>query len=274
MKVCVVSSASRSDLLRTCASVCAMASRTLVVVDPWTFDFASPEPLAGDDVLLRLDPGGLAARVERHLFRPDLRTLHRTPLGPLQVTNDLAFHLRRAGVPMPLPWPVTHDDPDVLNRAVDALGGFPVLVSPHGGCAGTGVLVAWNDADLAGIVRHFDVDAGSALLFAMPPAGALWRVTVVDDAVVLACQGLWDGHPATVPELGAASAPHAVPQVVVAHAAQAARAVGLRAATVDVLVADDAPLVIDVGGALELCAVHHAPDVLARLLEALCASSP
>jgi hypothetical protein len=163
---------------------------------------------------------------------------------------------------------------------------------------GTGALVAWNDADLVGTVRHFASEGRSCVLFAYPPAGELWRVTVLDNAILVAAHEPWDGHPATVPcfdliggeetHLGDKTAKPvfsstfdtsfttAVPTHVQQLAARVAMAMGLRAVSVDVLVADDAaPLVIDVRFPVDLTELFDVGeatgvDLLARVLEALC----
>jgi hypothetical protein len=278
MKVCVV--AGTHDVLQRCAAVCAGVGVELLAIDPWDFDFRASPVLDDGDALLRLDLTPMGGRVERSLFRPGLRTLHRSPLGPLQVINDPAFHLRRAGLPMQQPWPVTHHGTSVLLNAVAHLGGFPVVVSGHGTCVGTGVLVAWNDADLLGIVRHVASDDRSCVLFAYPPAGEVWRVTVLDDALLVAAHGPWDGHPATAPCFDDVASFTSTAPVTVQHlATKAAMAMGLRAASVDVLVPEgnDAPLVVDVGALdlTDLVDVGEAVgvDVIARVMHALCGTA-
>jgi hypothetical protein len=277
MKVCVVAGAQDGELEERCAAVCAAAGIELVAIDPWMFDFSNVLALDDGDVLLRLDMTASGARVERYLFRPGLRTLHRTPLGPLQVINDPAFHLHRAGVPLLRPWPVTQLAPSVLSGAVEHLGGFPVVVSGHGACVGTGALVAWSDADLVATVRHFASEGKSGVLFAYPPAGELWRVTVLDEALLVCAHEPWDGHPATVPCFDDPTAfTTAVPGSVQRLASQVAMAMGLRAVSVDVLDVEGAdPLVIDVRFPLDLAELFDVGeaagiDVLARVLEALC----
>lgn len=281
MKVYVVASVHDTALLERCAAICAELDVTLQVIDPWTFDFCAPPLLDEGDALLRFELSTTGARVERHLFRPGLRTLHHTPLGPLHIVNDPAFHLRRAGVPMQKPWPVTQHASSVLHAAVEGLGGFPVVVSGHGTCVGTGALVAWNDADLLGTVRHLASTGHSCVLFAYPPAGELWRLSVLDGELLVAAHEPFDGHPATVPCFDdPATFTNSAPHHLVQLAVQAARAMGVRAATVDVLdvisLVDGAgtPLVLDIASPLdlhELIDVGGATgvDVLARVVRAL-----
>jgi cyanophycin synthetase len=160
--------------------------------------------------------------------------------------------LRAAGVPVPQGRPVA-DAADAWEAAQEV--GLPVAVRPRHGSHRRGI--RWGLSARADILAAYEHarQEGSAVLVERSVAGAEWRLLVVGERVVTAVRR----HPAPGANAAAPDATEPVHPEVAARAVDAARAVGLEVAGVDLVAADVARPLEDQGGAV--VRVHPRPNL-------------
>jgi hypothetical protein len=206
-------------------------------VDARAWDPADPRPVPGD-ALYCAASSRWAARLEAELAAPGVSTVWRGAPGGPHHQRPLLVH---AGVPTAPHVVIGGADRGVLRRAVDSLGGFPLVAKVPGGQAGVGVMLAES---LAGLYSLADLLAADGRVWDLMAfvRGMAWRAVVVGDEVVAA-------HPAAVPADDFRSGPGrrdiaAVPPVVHDLAVPAAVAIGASFGGVDLIVADDGRAVV------------------------------
>lgn len=115
----------------------------LVPVVVEDFDFTRVPEIAPGDGLYRVATGGAACRVEQLLLNPGVVSLYTDPMvGIGKLDNVVACSVvhQQAGLPI---IPTVFDLPQdrtQLQNAVDALGGFPIIIKAMGGSHGVGVM--------------------------------------------------------------------------------------------------------------------------------------
>lgn len=146
----------------------------------WNWDI---DPVPGD-ALYRSSPLGPAFRLERGLAVEGMATFYPT-VEEIHVgvrTNYSAF--RFAGLPVPDAVVVVGSDPEGLHRAVERLGGFPLVVKVPGWSTGIGVIRVETFASLQPLVQYLISRRSAPMLMEYVDLVAAHRLTVIGDAVV------------------------------------------------------------------------------------------
>jgi len=112
----------------------------LVLVHPETFDYSAVLTLEDGDMLYRARVGDQAALVERLLVHDGVATMYVDSSSVTRPLVDRPLALEKRGVPIV---PTVHSvsrDRAQLDRSVEKLGGYPVIVKEIGGSHGVGVM--------------------------------------------------------------------------------------------------------------------------------------
>lgn len=294
MRILVLTRGLASHSTRRLKEVGARRGHQVQAVDPATVTLgvtaaglavqAERGPLAAVDVVMprfgpKLTRGGLATA--RELVRagataintPEAHALARDKLAASQV-------LRAAGVPQPPTAFVTRSRD--VRRALDMVGGPPVVVKALEGLGGRGVLLARGAEAAASIVETLTGTNDPVLVqrFVAEAAGRDLRVLVVGGEPVAAMRrhappGDFRANAA----LGARLEAAAPDGRTIDLARAAARALGLDIAGVDILEPADGPLVLEVNASpgfegLEAASGVDVADAIIRHLEARVARGP
>jgi hypothetical protein len=140
-----------------------------------------------------LDPGwGLynasadedAGEAEQQLWQPGVGSFHLD--GPYVSRPGTLRALARAGVTVPRSAPARPGDLPRLNRIIDALGGFPVVVKIGGGEGGIGTLRADSMPALRGLLDLAWSRGDLPRLLAWIPDAMHWRVIVLNGRALTA----------------------------------------------------------------------------------------
>lgn len=143
-------------------------------------------PLAPGSLLYCVSTTPAAARVERQLWQPGVRTFYRDAEGPFGLVLDPLRRLARAGLPVPRSVVLEPGGSVALDDLVAWLGGFPVVVKAPGGEGGVGTMRADSMPALRGLVDLLCARGLPATLLAYVPDAMHLRVVVVGDRAVTA----------------------------------------------------------------------------------------
>jgi RimK family alpha-L-glutamate ligase len=110
-----------------------------ITINPQTFDFTAENPLQPGDALYRIAPGKAARVIERFLMRDDIATLYQNNDRTFFESDNILLY-KKHGVPVPKTIPYLRNDREFLKKAVEYLGGFPVILKAMGGSHGVGVM--------------------------------------------------------------------------------------------------------------------------------------
>lgn len=185
-----------------------------------------------------------ALRAVERLWHPQVGTVFRGPLGPLQIVpcQPRAFEL--GGVPVPRWVPLLDARIASLERAAHVLGGFPLVARHAGGSCGFGIvqidsligLRSWAD---------FVVSRGMYAELVEMVRGTNWRVAVAGGRVVGHCRNLLrerDFRSMSPTDPADYVAP--LPEPVAAAALAAVHAIDAHIGGVDVIETDEGRVVV------------------------------
>lgn len=169
---------------RVLREACESRGVTYEEVDARKFDFIDAAPLPPGTMLYRPATTTLAMRVEQALVGPKVATFYREPDGPFrEIGPDLPI-FERAGLPVPrYTWGHTSDRA-TLRKAVDHLGGLPIVMKFAGGQGGVGVLRIDTLAGLFSTMDHARSSGRIPVLQTYIPDATHWRCIVVGREVV------------------------------------------------------------------------------------------
>lgn len=252
-----------NDLLR---DACAARAIDYVEVLPAFFDYeSSPRPGCGD-LLFRGAVDPVAWRLEQALAHPGVAGFAADPL--VACTNPLEAFARNG-----LPTPRTVYSADVgraqLDRHVDYLGGFPVVLKTPGGV----VRVDSRES----LYSVMDYMGGAPLLMAFVDHAAAWRLLVVGDGIADAevrYPSEADFRAGAAP--AGAPAPVDPPEQALRLALQAARVLGLEFGQADILLARSGqPVLIGFESPCDFAARQHegGTDIAGRMVDHLAAKA-
>lgn len=150
------------------------------------FDFTIQPPLSPGELLYRPAVSLAAIRVEQFLAAAGATTFYADRDGAFFVPTAAPWIFERAGLTVPRSLPCLSRDRQALQRCVDYLGGYPVVVKVPGGEGGVGVMLAESSRSLFALVDHLLESGRSPWLSAFIDDAEHWRVIVVGDAAVVA----------------------------------------------------------------------------------------
>ena len=160
-----------------------------VLVNPFHFDFTDPEslPRSGDAVyrsLARTAGNGLSRTVERWLLHEQVATFYTSYERALsQWPQSYVIHAKH-GLPQPLTvWNVPRDR-QLIDRYVDFVQGYPVIIKITGGSHGVGVLKADSASSLYSIIDYLHGINTPAIIRQFIHARHSARFIVLGDKVV------------------------------------------------------------------------------------------
>ena len=204
-------------------------------------------PLPVGSLLYRPATSARALMLAERLWQPGVATVYRGAYGPLSPVVAPTAALLLAGVPIPHTLVPTSLAPDRLLAAVDALGGFPVVIRYAGMSGGRGIVRADSMPALASLLEHAHATGSTPELVAYVANATPWRVVVIGDRAVAAMRGVVpSGDFRSRESDDAADYTTEVPAALTEPAVAAACALEVHAAGVDLLMpASGAPLVLE-----------------------------
>lgn len=193
----------------------------------------------------RIGPGDLiyrpavslaAIRVEQLLWSSDLASFYLDPLGPFFHADAYPLMFQAQGLPYPRTLPVMSVTREAIDAAVEALGGYPVVVKALGGEGGVGVMRFHGGDSLRPTLEYLLSIGVRPYLSAFVDQAVHWRVVVVGDRAVAAYRNTpLDDDFRTIASLDPADFTSTPSEALSDLALRAARAVRVDMAGVDIL---------------------------------------
>lgn len=143
-------------IVRLLMQACQARGIEFVSLDPTSFDYASHKPWSEPVLLYTISPTPEAHLLQHFLITPVVSTFFRvshrsySEMGGLRA---ITIH-EKAGIPMPKTVFVVSKDRHLLRHAIDAVGGFPVVVKVTGGSHGAGVVKVDSFATFFSLVDY------------------------------------------------------------------------------------------------------------------------
>jgi glutathione synthase/RimK-type ligase-like ATP-grasp enzyme len=183
---CVTDATVPATTTELLAAACAARGVTCVPVDAGRFDPCEEVELPAGAMLFRPAVSSAAVRVEQALYGDGLATFYAD--GEALFFDGAAAPLlfARRGLPIPRTITLLHNDRAQLRRAVERVGGLPVVVKVPGGEGGVGVMLLESFASLASVLDHLFAAGRAPQLMAYVADAAHWRVVVVGSRAVAA----------------------------------------------------------------------------------------
>ncbi|MDP3997521.1 MAG: hypothetical protein U1C49_00365 [Candidatus Andersenbacteria bacterium] len=140
---CITYPEKNRNILRYLREACDKRKIDFKIISPDEFDYTAPPEIAPGDLVYRVSISSDAMSVENFLLREDTITFYSNFDRALSTYAyyhyDFSVHAK-AGLPIPKTIYHLPKNRDLLRRAVDYLGGFPVIVKVLGASHGVGVM--------------------------------------------------------------------------------------------------------------------------------------
>lgn len=180
MRFCLVSEAGVPDESRELLSdACADRGIPFETVIAKSFDFNPARRLAPGDLLYRAAVSVAGARTEQFLYAPGVATFHSDPGGVYFAAENQTILAEGAGVPMPRTVYLASSAAALLEKQVERVGGFPVVVKVLGRSSGIGVMRADSMPALRSLVDFSLAQGHNPLLCEFVRDALHWRVVVL-----------------------------------------------------------------------------------------------
>jgi hypothetical protein len=140
VRFCCISDNLPDETPRLLREACRHRHIEFLEIDAAAFDFDPGGRLGPGDLLFRPSASLRSQRVEQFLYAAGVATLYRRPDDLFRDVVTPRWVLERAGIRMPKGLFCSSGDRLLLQRHVEALGGFPVVVK-LGGEAGRGTML-------------------------------------------------------------------------------------------------------------------------------------
>jgi hypothetical protein len=202
------------------------------------------QPQAGD-AMYRSTGTAIGVRIELDLYTDGMATFYADRERLLMAARNPLFALREAGIPVVRALSAVPMEPVQMQKAVDDLGGFPIVVKVLGGHTGIGVMRIETPAALQVLLPLLARKNKWPVLMEFFPLVAAHRLTVIGDGV----HGPYTKRPSpddfrTNAEESIDEGPFEPRQEIVDLCLQTARAVRLEFGGVDILEDGEGRLVV------------------------------
>lgn len=155
-------------------------------IDPVGFPFDANDKAGTEDLVYRPAISPAAIRVEQFLCTKDCTTFYERSDGHFFSAFGGPEMFTANDIPIPRTFYVLSAARDDLDRSVEALGGYPVILKVLGSSGGIGVMRADSSPSLYSIVDYALAQGTTPILAAYVPASIHWRVIVVGDRAIAA----------------------------------------------------------------------------------------
>lgn len=177
--------ASALDRVAIIESACARAATPVTTMDSLAIDYGDLPRLAPGDMLFNAGRGSI--RLETLLTRPHVttfRTCGATRFTDNADTTAYCAIIEAMGLPQPRTIHRLPRDYEGLARAVQALGGFPIVVKVVGGTMGIGVIVVESMRSLRSIADYLRTTRDEFILRQFIPAAHVARLVVLGERII------------------------------------------------------------------------------------------
>ena len=178
------------ETLRLLRAACDARAVEVLLIDASAFAFEPDVGLAVGDMLYTPGINAAATLVEQFLSHEGVATFRTAAYDAFRPVQNQALFLQQRGIPTPRMLPLIHAGRERLRRAVEELGGLPLVAKTPGGSRGIGVVRIDTVAGLFSLADLLTAEGRGAWLCAYVSPAVHWRVIVVGDRAVAAYRNL------------------------------------------------------------------------------------
>lgn len=177
--------ASALDRCQIVQGACERAGVPFVGLDSLEIDYSDLPRLQPGDMLFNAGRGSI--RLETLLTRPHVATFRTCGAARFTDNSDTTAYcaiIEAMGLPQPRTIHRLPRDNAGLRRAVEALGGFPVVIKVVGGTMGVGVMIVESMRSLRSIADYIRTTGDEFILRQFIPASHVARLVVLGEHIV------------------------------------------------------------------------------------------
>ena len=217
-----------------------------VVAD--SFDFTNVAPLGAGDLLYRRSVAKTARACEQMLVGEGCATFYKEWNQVFTARSSSFYKHTHEGLPAIPSYPTLPENRELLMKAVDHLGGFPIILKVLGNSKGVGVIKIDSEEGLRSTVDYLAKDTSSRfMLRKFVPHQYYGRLIVVGDSVVASNRTFvpkGDFRSNTADNVDENREPYTFSEELQAMVVRSVESVGLEFAGVDLLFDDDGSVYI------------------------------
>lgn len=165
-------------------NACAELGVTFLMHDIRTLDLATLPTLGTNDLLYRASTGDKATRAEKIMSNPTCASFYTNWTSVFNSRGCSYFLHEKTDIPVIPSVPFIPESVEGIQKAVEQLGDFPVIVKVLGGSHGVGVIRVDSLPSLISLLDYLRSKKTSILLRKYVPHRYYGRLVVVGDAVV------------------------------------------------------------------------------------------
>jgi hypothetical protein len=177
--------ASALDRVAIVGAACQRAQTDFQAMDSLAVDYADLPRLRPGDMLFNAGRGSI--RLETLLSRPHVATFRTCGAARFTDNSDTTAYcaiIEAMGLPQPRTIHRLPRDHAGLDRAVQALGGFPVVIKVVGGTMGIGVIIVESMRSLRSLADYLRTTGDEFILRQFIPAAHVARLVVLGDQII------------------------------------------------------------------------------------------
>ena len=177
--------ASALDRAAIVEAACQRVGTAFTAMDSFAVDYADLPRLLPGDMLFNAGRGSI--RLETLLSRPHVATFRTCGAARFTDNADTTAYcaiIEAMGLPQPRTIHRLPRDHAGLDRAVQALGGFPVVIKVVGGTMGIGVIIVESMRSLRSVADYLRTTGDEFILRQFIPAAHVARLVVLGDRVI------------------------------------------------------------------------------------------
>jgi hypothetical protein len=164
---------------------CKYRSIRHLAIDPAVFNYLEAPQLKPGDLLYRDATDRRSRLVEKFLTQPDTATFYRSYERALQLPTNFSYLIHeKMGIPIPPTIYHITRDRALLQRYVDHLGGFPIILKSIGSSHGVGVMKIDSVTSLFSIADHLLTESNNIIMRKFIDTKRHGRFIVLGNAVI------------------------------------------------------------------------------------------
>ena len=158
------------------------------------FDAIDAPMLGAGDMLYRVSTDKISVAIEQHLINEKVATFHNSMYRSNRVSRSSYVVLKDTEIPMPKTISIPSLNKKVIEKYVEYLGGFPIIVKVVGGMRGVGVIKIDSMQALYSITDYLDTIGSKYIFREFIDVNNSERLVVLGDQVIAGIQYKASGH--------------------------------------------------------------------------------
>ena len=175
-------------------AACKSLSVEFVEIVSEKFDAIDSPKLGAGDMLYRVSTDKISVAIEQFLINEKVATFHNNQYRSSRTSRSSYVVLKDTQIPIPKTISIPSLNKKIIEKYVEYLGGFPIIVKVVGGMRGVGVIKVDSMQALYSITDYLDTIGSKYILREFIDVNNSERLVVLGDKVVAGLQYSAKGH--------------------------------------------------------------------------------